>query len=227
MQKKYKLWAFIAFVTLALLYFGTRLAPLFLDYITKLQNNEYKQQLLSRLDSIGPIAIPILFVFQMLQIVIAVLPGGLVEVFSGMLLGPIWGTIISICGIMAGTFVAFVLAQKLGRPFIRRMVSEQAFDRYVKLCNNKRMQAFILFLFFLPGIPKDVLIYAIGSGTRSLSMGIRVSIIRIPSILVSVYAGSLFGEGDFVNSILLYSAFLIVGLLGMAVNSYFLKRMDA
>lgn len=204
---------------------GTSLLPALLEQIERLETDSRRQRLASFLDSIGPAAIPVLLFLQALQIVIAVLPGGIVEVVSGMLYGAFWGSVISVAGIFAGTIIAFFLANKLGRPFIRRIVSPAAFERYYRLCNDRRFEAFVLFLFFLPGIPKDILIYAIGIGSRSLSLGMKASLIRIPSIFVSVYAGSLFGQGNFAGSAALYLSFFAVGAIGFALNQLLLRRL--
>ncbi|MEG1774490.1 MAG: hypothetical protein RR320_06530, partial [Oscillospiraceae bacterium] len=87
--------------------------------ITLLRDETLRQQLVSWLDSIGPMGIPVLLVFQALQIVIAFLPGGLVELAGGMLYGPIWGLFISLSGILLGTVGAFWVSRRLGQKVVR------------------------------------------------------------------------------------------------------------
>ena len=202
------------------------LTPHILTLFAYLSSDLMKENLFRFIDSIGAMGIPVLIALQALQIVVAFLPGGIVEVAGGMIYGPLLGSVISLVGIFTGTVIAFWLAKHLGRPFIKHMVNEDSFDRYLRLCNNKHFEQLILFLFFLPGVPKDILIYVIGSGTKSLRLGVMASIIRIPSILISVYVGTLFGQGQFANSVRLYIMFFIIGGIGLFINKIILNRLD-
>ena len=48
--------------------------------------------------SIGSAGIPVLLLFQIFQIVVAILPGGLVELAGGILYGPLWGFAVALSG---------------------------------------------------------------------------------------------------------------------------------
>ena len=55
------------------------------------------------IDSIGSAGIPVLLLFQIFQIVVAILPGGLVELAGGILYGPFGGFAVALFGILLGT----------------------------------------------------------------------------------------------------------------------------
>ncbi|MEG2204355.1 MAG: VTT domain-containing protein, partial [Oscillospiraceae bacterium] len=194
--------------------------------ITLLRDETLRQQLVSWLDSIGPMGIPVLLVFQALQIVIAFLPGGLVELAGGMLYGPIWGLFISLSGILLGTVGAFWVSRRLGQKVVRKLVRPELFDRYANVCRSRKFEEIALLLFFLPGVPKDILVYVIGSsGALTKRFMIAATLVRIPAVIVAVLAGSAFGEGDFLRFAAIYLSFLVVGILGALIHRIILKRL--
>lgn len=52
-------------------------------------------------------------------------PAEIIAIASGMVYGPIWGTVITWIGAMLGASTAFGLARLLGRPFVRRVLSSR------------------------------------------------------------------------------------------------------
>ena len=74
--------------------------------------------------SIGSAGIPVLLLFQIFQIVVAILPGGLVELAGGILYGPLWGFAVALSGILLGTLCAFWISRRFGEPLVRRLVTE-------------------------------------------------------------------------------------------------------
>lgn len=192
-----------------------------------LSDPAFQRAFVEWLDAVGPGGVPLLLAFQVLQIVVAVLPGGLVELASGMVYGPVWGFVISFSGIVAGMALAYRLARRLGESVVRRLVRPDLFERYVKLCSSRRFSALVLFLFFLPGVPKDALIYAVGmSGTGSLRFFLATVLARIPSVIVAVIAGSHVGDGNFKGFAAIYLTFLAVGLLGGLLHRAIMSRLE-
>ena len=183
------------------------------------------QSFVSWIDSVGPAGIPVLIVCQISQIVIAFLPGGLIELASGMLYGVWLGLLISMTGISIGSFAAGKISKIIGKKIIQRFVPSRQFDHYIAFCENKRFLSLILFFFFLPGVPKDLLIYAVGlSGTLTFRFWLLITLVRIPSVLVAVMAGDKFGSGEFTASFVIYGCFLIVGLVGSIIHRLVLRK---
>jgi len=125
-----------------------------------------KQRLLHFLQSLGPWGFAGLIFLQVLQVVVAPIPGELTGLLGGFLYGPILGTIISTIGLTIGSYMAFALSRSLGRPFVEKFVPEPALKRFDYLLNQKG--GFLVFLLFLiPGTPKDYLCYILGLGQLS------------------------------------------------------------
>ncbi len=103
---------------------------------------------------------------QASQVVAAPIPGEVTGLLGGFVFGKFLGIILSTIGLTIGSFVAFMLSRKFGRPFVERVVSPSTLGRFDYLLHHKG--AFIVFLMFLiPGFPKDYLCYILGLGHLS------------------------------------------------------------
>ena len=114
----------------------------------------------------GPFAVLGFISLQILQVVVAPIPGEVTGLIGGYLYGPILGVVWSTIGLTIGSYVAFVLARFFGRPFVERFVEKSIIKRFDYLLHHKG--AFLVFLLFLiPGTPKDYLCYILGLGHLS------------------------------------------------------------
>lgn len=81
----------------------------------------------------GPLA---LILFNVVQIVIAPIPGYVVQLAAGYLYGPLWGGIYAAIGVMAGAMMAMWLARTLGRPVARLLVGESRLARWESVTHS-------------------------------------------------------------------------------------------
>jgi uncharacterized membrane protein YdjX (TVP38/TMEM64 family) len=125
-----------------------------------------KEHLLHFLDSFGPWASVVFVLLQAFQVVAAPIPGEVTGILGGYLYGPFLGILLSTIGLTIGSYVAFILARCLGRPFVERYVAPSTIARFDYLLHHKGV--FLVFLLFLlPGFPKDALCYLLGLGHLS------------------------------------------------------------
>ncbi len=100
---------------------------------------------------------------QIIQVVIAPIPGDVTGLIGGYFYGPWLGILLSTVGLTIGSYVAFILARVFGKPFVKKWVPDKFMERFRFLLTHRG--AFIVFLlFFLPGFPKDYLCYILGLG---------------------------------------------------------------
>lgn len=105
---------------------------------------------------------PIVFVLlQMMQVIIAPIPGNVTTLAGGALFG-FWPAIIySSVAIFLGSLIAFAIGKYGGRPLINRLVSPQIVDKYLNvLAQKQRLTLALMFLF--PFFPDDVLCFVAG-----------------------------------------------------------------
>lgn len=141
------------------------------------------------------------------QVVVAFIPGEIVEVAAGVLFGPWIGTSLCLVAETLGSIVAILLVRRLGRRLVESLYPREKIDALPVLNNPKKRNTFIFLLFAIPGTPKDFLTYIIGLTKISIPMyAILTFFARIPSVVSSIIAGDWLGEGHFMK------AFVIIGI---------------
>jgi len=119
---------------------------------------------------------PLVFLgVQILQIVVFVIPGEVVQVAGGYLFGAWGGVGYCVAGAIIGALVVFLAAKWLGRPFVRYLVKAEQFSRLEKVLNRRAGIVTVFVLFLIPGVPKDVLCYVAGLTPMRLGLFLVVS----------------------------------------------------
>ena len=133
----------------------------------------------------------IIFLLQILQVIIAVIPGDAVNLLSGYVLGPWLGFIVSFLGIMCGSLIAFYLSRRWGRSLIEKLVKKEKLDDIFNKINPKMTSFSLLILCSIPFMPRDVLVYAIGlTPIKPKRFFIIYGISRFPLILLMSFSGN-------------------------------------
>jgi uncharacterized membrane protein YdjX (TVP38/TMEM64 family) len=158
--------------------------------------------------SFGPYASIAFIGLQILQVLIAPIPGELTGFIGGYLFGIEKGFILSTIGLTAGSWIAFLLARRFGMPFVRRFVATQTTDKFDYLMEHQG--AFFSFIFFLiPGLPKDFFCYLLGLSPMHMITFLVISTVgRIPGTLLLTMQGQAVRSED-------YRAFFVVLGLGL------------
>ena len=133
----------------------------FYDDFQYLGTPEGRNEFIERLRGTGFVGVLILLLIQILQVVVAFIPGEIVELASGALYGTFGGLVLCLVGLNIGTLVIFGLVRLLGGAYVRENVSQKQY-KYLKILNDPdRALVALFFIFLIPGIPKDILIYFI------------------------------------------------------------------
>ena len=140
-----------------------------------------KKKIISFVSSFGPLSVLIFIGLQILQVLVAPIPGEINGFIGGYLFGPVLGTLYSTIGLTIGSWLAFLLARWLGLPFVEKVINPQMIQKYDHFMEHRGIPiTFILFL--IPGFPKDALSYIIG-----------LSHMRSTTFLILCTAGRLMG----------------------------------
>jgi uncharacterized membrane protein YdjX (TVP38/TMEM64 family) len=120
-----------------------------------------RRKLIHFVNSFGPLSVFIFIGLQVIQVLVAPIPGEINGFIGGYLYGPVLGTVYSTIGLTLGSWLAFVLARWLGLPFVEKVISPQIIQKYDYFMKHRGiLVTFILFL--IPGFPKDALSYIVG-----------------------------------------------------------------
>ncbi|WP_296626956.1 VTT domain-containing protein [uncultured Negativibacillus sp.] len=150
---------------------------------------------------------------QVIQVVVAMIPGEPIEILAGILYGPLWGTLTCMLGIFIGSIIVYLLVRKLGMPIVSIFIDPEKFQNLRILQDERRFERIAFLLFFIPGTPKDLLTWAAGLiHIRPLRFFILSTIARLPSILTSTLAGTTLLSGDFSTTVLI---FVVTGCISM------------
>ena len=141
-------------------------------------------------------AAPLIFVgLQILQVVIAPIPGEASGFIGGFLFGTMNGFLYSSIGLTVGSVINFGIGRGMGKGFIRKLIPENQLQQLGKLVRHQgAVVLFILFLF--PGFPKDYLCLFLGVSDISFRLFIiMASVGRMPGTLaLSVQGASLYQQ---------------------------------
>jgi len=188
----------------------------FWPFIQDLNNPEYRESFTLWVKSLGFWGIAVLLGIQILQIVIAVIPGGPVQIIAGMAYGT-WGglaVILTGCGLTAA--VIFFMVRKFGLPLLRRFFGETDINTWKFLKDSGKTARIIFILFLIPGTPKDLLTWLAPLSNISLPAFVILSTLaRIPAILTSTIMGDSMIQGKWILSICLFAGIAVIGFLGM------------
>lgn len=98
-------------------------------YIARLYDEENMQSFEDLVTSFGVWGVLFMFALQVVQVVLAVIPGEPVELLFGALYGTLWGTLLCIAGIICGTALIYILVQKLGKSFVEKIIDSKQFQK--------------------------------------------------------------------------------------------------
>lgn len=209
---------FIAF----LVYLAIRYGPV----ITELA--EDPGRLSRELNSLGWKGVLVFLGLQTLQVVIAVIPGGVVQVAGGYIYGTWLGLLYSVIGIFLGSVIVFYAARLLGYPLVRMLVSPDNLKKFGFMINSSKSEIAMFILFLIPGMPKDVLTYMAGITPVKPLRFFTVSIAgRLPALLGSSVLGYSTQAGNYVAVILLSVASIVFFLVGLFFKDKIIAKLQA
>ena len=177
------------------------------------------------IDSLGFWGWFVLLGIQILQIIVAFIPGEPVELVSGILYGAIGGFLTCELGIFLGSILIFYGVRRFGRPLITAFIPEENLARYSFLHNTKKLERLTFILFFLPGTPKDVLTYIAGLTPISPVKFLTIATVaRIPSVFSSTLAGSTVVDGNWKLTALIFIVTGIISAMGIWAHNRLMAK---
>jgi len=173
----------------------------------------------------GPGGVFILLGLQLLQIVVAFIPGEVTQIAAGLLYGPWLGALIILVGCVIASAFIFLLVRKLGAPFVQSIVPIKYLEKFREFEKTNKLSVIVFMLFLIPGLPKDTFTYLVPlTDMRMRTFMLLANIGRVPGILVSTYAANGLLQGRILESVLIFVAAAIIVLVGIFFRE---KIMDA
>lgn len=153
---------------------------------------------------------------NVLQIVLAFLPGEPIELASGYAFGFWEGTALCLVASAIATTAIYWGMRRWGSGLVGKLFGPCYFERFSWLRDAKRVELAMLVVFLVPGTPKDFLTYFAGLIHLRFPAILAIATLgRIPSIVTSTLAASAAGDGDWVVAGIAMVAAVVLLLAGV------------
>ena len=159
-------------------------------------------RLVERVRDAGVGGVFILLGMQLLQIIVAFIPGEVVQLAAGLMYGPWLGALIILVGCVISSALVYKLVHALGAPFVQSMVSTEHLEKFHAFEESGKLDVVVFVLFLIPAMPKDVFTYLVP--LTDMKMGrflVLATIGRIPGVLASTYVAHGLSQGEMVGPI--------------------------
>ncbi len=194
-------------------------------HMTQLFNADKRALFIEKIKSYGAFGWFVVLGIQILQVIIALIPGEPIEIIAGLMYGGFLGLLTCLLGILLGSSVVFYLVKKIGYPLVNAFVSEEKISRYKFLNDTKRLQTITFILFLIPGTPKDALTYVAGlTKIEPVKFLIISTLARIPSIITSTFLGSSLGKGNIKIVVILFLVAGFLAVLGILIHKKIMSK---
>ncbi len=185
-----------------------------------------EEEFLSKIENLGMMAYVALFIIQVLQVVIAIIPGGVVQFAAGFMSEWTWvGILVCIAGVYVGQVIIFKLVRRFGRSLVEAVADNETIKKWDFIHNQKKLELITFILYVIPGLPKDVLCYLFPLTPIKEERFMVISTLgRIPAIASSVYAAEYLRKGDYITAAIIWTVILVVSVVATYITSKILSR---
>ncbi|MDL2327319.1 TVP38/TMEM64 family protein [Ruminococcaceae bacterium OttesenSCG-928-A11] len=163
-----------------------------------------------------------------LQVVVALIPGEVLEIGAGYAFGFWEGTALCMLGALVGSLIVFLVVRTFGVRLVECFFPIEKIHDLKFLQNTKRLNLLVFIIYFIPGTPKDLLAYVVGLTPMKLSTWMLITATaRIPSVITSTMGGDALGSQDYTAAIVVFAITLAISGIGLLVYRYISKRKNS
>ena len=164
----------------------------------------------------GPLGFLILLAMQFMQIVVAFIPGEVVQMAAGMMYGPWLGAAVILLGCIISSAFVFAVVHRLGAPFVQDMVPTKYLDKFRAFEESGKLSIVVFILFLIPAMPKDTFTYLVPlTNMRMRDFLVLSNVGRIPGIIISTYAANGLVDGNITQSIIIFAVVAVIAIVAI------------
>ena len=196
-----------------------------MPFFRQLSDPDFQRLLQDWIDSLGAWGWLFLLAIQILQIVIAFIPGEPVELFAGVLYGAWGGLAVCLLGIVLGEALVFFIVRRFGKRLVERLFGPGRLEEYRFLNTTEKLETVTFLLFLIPGTPKDTLTYLAGiTPIRARNFLLLSTFARIPSVISSTWMGATVSRGEWLLTVIVFLLTAGIGLAGILYKERMMAR---
>lgn len=209
-MKKHMLTALVVIAVLGVA------AAIVMPWMETLYDPALRESFTEWVDSLGFFGYLLMFGIQVLQVVVAIIPGEPVELMAGALYGGLGGLVTCLLGSTLASAAIFIVMRRFGHHILDRIFTKKKLDEFGFIRDSRKLEAVTLVLFLLPGTPKDMLTYVAGTTPIPMVRFLAISAFaRIPSVVSSTFIGDSVLSGNWRTALAITLATLLLGLAGI------------
>lgn len=162
------------------------------------------------------------------QVLVALIPGEPLELAAGYAFGAVEGSLLSMAGILLGSWLVFALVRRFGVTLVEVFFSSKDIRQMGFLKNPKKTKVIAFLLMLIPGTPKDFLSYFAGLTHLTAAQWLTiVGIARIPSLITSTVTGAAAGEERYALAAIMLVITLVISAAGLVYYRKLCKEQNA
>ena len=159
------------------------------------------------------------------QVVVALVPGEVVEIAAGYVFGSWIGSLLCLVGIVLGSSTTILLVRRFGARFVHAFYPKEKIDALPIINDPAKRNLLTFILFVIPGTPKDLFTYAIGLTDMSIPLYIALTTVaRFPSVILSTVSGNAVGDENYTKAILFVIITAAISGIGLLIYNMLSKR---
>ena len=152
---KSKKWKIILIVFAVLVIIGVTIAVT--PFVLSLRDETNQENFRNFIDSLGIYGPIVVLLLQILQVIVAIIPGEPIEILIGVMYGTWLGLFLCLLGIAIGSTLIFILVRKFGKKIVNRFVNSDKFENIKFLKDTTKRDSLIFLMFFIPGLQRYTL----------------------------------------------------------------------
>ena len=150
---------------------------------------------------------------QVLQVVIAPIPGQAAAFAGGFIFGFWKGWGLTTLGLVIGSLIAMILARLLGISLVRKIVPDSIIKRFDSVISDGGYMTFFM-IFLLPALPDDAVCFLAGlTKLKLLPLSIVCLLGRAPGMAVLSLTGAGFADGFTLSVQILFAVMMILSVI--------------
>ena len=150
---------------------------------------------------------------QVLQVVIAPIPGQAAAFAGGFIFGFWKGWALTTLGLVIGSLIAMSLARLLGISLVRKIVPEPVIQRFDSVISDGGYMTFFM-IFLLPALPDDAVCFLAGlTKLKLLPLSLVCLLGRAPGMAVLSLTGAGFADGLTLWAEILFGVMMVLSVL--------------
>ena len=153
-----------------------------------------------------------------LQVIVSIIPGEPFELAAGYAFGVFEGMVLCLIGCLIASTLIFLVVRRYGMKFLTLFFDEEKIHALPIFRNEEKLEFIVFLLFLIPGVPKDLVTYAVGLTEIPLKRFLLLSTIgRIPSVISSTLTGHFLGKGSVKYAIIVYAITAVITAVGIVI----------